>query len=142
MGDENAKTVRLEVRAKNERGFRRVGRLFTQDPVEDSFTEDAARILMQEPQLIVRQLDGTKVSAENPPDASRPPQTLAGGVVLPVEPVRGSLEATGGGAPTQLGAVTPVTGSQPATTGSVRPPAGSTGPADTSAFTEPPAKKR
>ena len=70
MGNENM--VRLEVRSRSDRGFRRVGRLFGQDPIEDSFTEDAARILETEPQLIVRRL-GAAPAAAPPPEPPAPP---------------------------------------------------------------------
>lgn len=53
---EPGKTVELEVRSRGEAGFRRAGRFFGPDPVEDSFTEDTARILRNEPQLLVRDL--------------------------------------------------------------------------------------
>lgn len=52
------KSVRLEVRSRGDKGFRREGRLWTPDPVEDSFTEEAAQRLLNEPQLIVRKISG------------------------------------------------------------------------------------
>jgi len=60
MADEknDNKSVRLEVRSRGERGFRREGRLWGTDPIEESFTEEAAQRLLNEPQLIVRKISG------------------------------------------------------------------------------------
>jgi hypothetical protein len=58
---EPAKTVDLEVRSRGAAGFRRAGRFFGPDPVEDSFDEDTARILRNEPQLFVRELSEARV---------------------------------------------------------------------------------
>lgn len=60
MSDEkNEKQVKLEIRSRRDTGFRREGQLWGPDPVEASFTEEAAQRLENEPQLLVRRLDGS-----------------------------------------------------------------------------------
>lgn len=74
---QDQKTVRLEVRSKKENGFRRGGRFFGPDPIEDSFDADAAQRLMNEPNLLTRVLSGNvpqKAGASAQAPAPQPPQ--------------------------------------------------------------------
>lgn len=55
----DAPKIRVEVRARNEPGFRRLGRHFTQNPEEIEVTEaEYEQQLRNEGQLIVRRMDG------------------------------------------------------------------------------------
>jgi hypothetical protein len=64
-------TVRLEVRSKSPDGFRRAGRFFGPDPVEDSFAQDVADRLRNETQLFVRDVGAPlkKPTHASPADA-------------------------------------------------------------------------
>lgn len=65
-----APKVRLEVRSKGEKGFRRAGMHFGPEPVEVELEEAQAQAVLNESMLFVRRLDGGVPAAPPAPPAT------------------------------------------------------------------------
>jgi hypothetical protein len=50
--------MKIEVRAKSDKGFRRLGKFWGPEPVEVDLSETDAKVLLAEAQLLTRKLEG------------------------------------------------------------------------------------